>query len=133
MLMGLSRGRRLGTGRLLNRRSKGHGPESHNVVKQKANLGVPLPQDIVEILSLHVETQLDPRQLKSRELLLFRGAKGADYRSMSSLAKPFAVRTCLTSPSRAADARRASASAWGLADHGTPHRRRVGDARLTAS
>ena len=33
------------TGRLLNRRSKGHGPEVRNVVKQKDNFGVPLPQD----------------------------------------------------------------------------------------
>jgi len=78
------------TGRLLNRRSKGHGPEVRNVVKQKDNFGVPLPQDIVDILSWHVETQLDPRQLKNKENLLFPGAKGADFRSMSSLAKPFA-------------------------------------------
>jgi hypothetical protein len=78
------------TGRLLNRRSKGHGPEIRNVVKQKDNFGVPLPQDIVEILSWHVETQLDPRQLKNKEQLLFPVAKGADFRSMSSLAKPFA-------------------------------------------
>jgi integrase len=78
------------TGRLLNRRSKGHGPEVRNVVKQRDNFGVPLPQDIVDILSWNVETQLDNRQLKSKEHLLFPGARGADFRSMSSLTKPFA-------------------------------------------
>ena len=78
------------TGRLLHRRSKGHGPEIRNVVKQKDNFGVPLPQDIVEILSWHVDTQLDERQLRSKEHLLFPGAKGADFRSMTSLTKPFA-------------------------------------------
>jgi hypothetical protein len=81
---------RLGHGRLLNRRSKGHGLEIRNLVKQKDNFGVPLPQDIVEIPSWHVETQLDLRQLKNKEHLLFPGAKGAVFRSMSSLAKPFA-------------------------------------------
>lgn len=78
------------TGRLLNRRSKGHGSEVRNVVKQKDNFGVPLPQDIVDVLSWHVETQLDNRQLKNKEHLLFPGSKGADFRSMSSLTKPFA-------------------------------------------
>jgi hypothetical protein len=78
------------TGRLLHRRSKGHGPEIRNVVKQKDNFGVPLPQDIVEILSWQVDTQLDERQLKSKEHLLFPEAKGADFRSMTSLTKPFA-------------------------------------------
>ena len=46
-------------------------------MKQKDNFGVPLPQDIVEILSWHVDTQLDERQLKSTEHLLFPGARGA--------------------------------------------------------
>ena len=59
-------------------------------MKQKDNFGVPLPQDIVEILSWHVDTKLDERQLKSKEHLLFPGAKGADFRSMTSVTKPFA-------------------------------------------
>jgi integrase len=78
------------TGRLLNRRSKGHGPEVRQVVKQKDNFGVPLPQELVDILQWHVETQLDERQVKNKEHLLFPGSKGATYRSLSSLAKPFA-------------------------------------------
>jgi integrase len=78
------------TGRLLNRRSKGHGPEVRDVIKQKDNFGVPLPRELVDILQWHVETQLDERQLKNKEQLLFPGSKGATFRSLSSLAKPFA-------------------------------------------
>ena len=36
------------------------------------------------------DTQLDERQPKSKEHLLFPGAKGADFRSMTSVTKPFA-------------------------------------------
>lgn len=59
------------------------------MVKQRDNFGVPLPQELVDILQWHVETQLDERQLKNKKHLLFPGSKGATFRSLRSLAKPF--------------------------------------------
>jgi hypothetical protein len=37
------------------------------VVKQRDNFGVPLPQELVDSLQWHVETQLDERQIENDE------------------------------------------------------------------
>ena len=74
--------------RLLVRRSHSLGDEVMNTTKQRVKYSIHLPQEVVEILRWHMETQLvTPEQQESD--LLFPGVHGG-FRSPSVLNKPFA-------------------------------------------
>lgn len=74
--------------RLLVRRSQTVGDEVMNTTKQKVRYAIDLPEQVLEVLRWHVETQLvTPEQLDSD--LLFPSVNGG-FRSPCVLNKPFA-------------------------------------------
>lgn len=76
-------------GRLLVRQSQTYGSEVLKTTKQKTRYAIDLPEDVVEVLRWHVQTQLvTPEQQESD--LLFPSIVGG-FRAPTVLNKPFAV------------------------------------------
>lgn len=72
---------------LLVRRSHSKGTQVRNTTKQKVKYKIHLPEELMDVLRWHVETQLEtPEQIDSD--LLFPSVKGG-FRALSVLNKPF--------------------------------------------